>query len=223
MRGLGVGGSVGSVADPVSRRLTNASITTALQLRPATVHCRFRWVLAADLDEGFDIFATDDYPEVRTLPQEKVLVHLQTHGRPPGPWFCGTCIWSPFPLRPLARPPGPGAVASRYSGPTVVPLFFFCLHSRLVSYCMGRVGSRPRFAFCPRGSIAAGCSLPGACHPCVGKHRACLSQPTGQRVPATSRAAHERLPANNSGRTPRPARHGTRRFGPQPCPFAQVP
>ena len=37
------------------------------------------WVLEADAAEGFTIFASDDYPEVRTLPQARVLTHLKTH------------------------------------------------------------------------------------------------------------------------------------------------
>lgn len=36
-----------------------------------------KWVLKADVEDGYSIFTTDDFPEVAKLPHDKVLEHLQ--------------------------------------------------------------------------------------------------------------------------------------------------
>jgi len=36
-------------------------------------------VMAADAEDGFSIFASDDFPEIAQLPQDKVLAHLEQH------------------------------------------------------------------------------------------------------------------------------------------------
>eukprot|EP00040_Diaphanoeca_grandis_P029545 m.173140 g.173140 ORF g.173140 m.173140 type:complete len:903 (-) comp31717_c4_seq1:125-2833(-) len=39
-----------------------------------------KWVLKMDAEDGYSIFASDDYPEIAKLPHDKVLEHLQKHG-----------------------------------------------------------------------------------------------------------------------------------------------
>jgi len=38
-----------------------------------------KWVIKVDAEDGFAIFASDDYPEISQLPQDQVLAHLQNH------------------------------------------------------------------------------------------------------------------------------------------------
>jgi hypothetical protein len=38
-----------------------------------------KWVIKVDAEDGFSIFASDDYPEIAQLPQDLVLAHLQNH------------------------------------------------------------------------------------------------------------------------------------------------